>query len=314
MNIIKFKDVIIEGDEYFNEALKGKYAYVVNWLYIFPFDVLGENTQEMNQSYIGLESGSIPISTYEGYYAELAEYAAYVDEQSTEDANSIDKYIYLNDYATDDDITIDELKRFRTWLAEQLLAADGLIEQFCKDFPAYDASMVTSMLLYYANEMSDPATRGLSMFIGNVPALIDSPSKSHCGCSQIQPITVTVSSKCDPLEIYTQSIYHYMVDVFSNVGFWNENMIKDTVVVDFKHYIDNIIKNDFPLYSTEPQLFADCSCLNVNADEQKRLQQILSRLSQSLEYIIEGSVEFHRNFIYAALNDWARYLYETMRW
>ena len=51
MNIIKFKDMLLDSScglsldkiEMFNNELKGKYAYVINWMHIMPLDKI---TQE----------------------------------------------------------------------------------------------------------------------------------------------------------------------------------------------------------------------------------------------------------------------------
>ena len=37
MNIVKFRDVVIEDDIY-NHELKGKYVYAVHWTYLLPLD------------------------------------------------------------------------------------------------------------------------------------------------------------------------------------------------------------------------------------------------------------------------------------
>ena len=54
MNLVKFQDVIIEGDNFFNEKLKGKYAYAINWLYIAPLDL-------QEKEYIQISKGQVEV-------------------------------------------------------------------------------------------------------------------------------------------------------------------------------------------------------------------------------------------------------------
>ena len=41
---------------------------------------------------------------------------------------------------------------------------------------------------------------------------------------------------------------------------------------------------------------------------------ILKRLSQSLQYIAEGNMMGHKNYIHDAFKDWSTNLYELMEW
>ena len=111
MNIVKFRDVVIEDDIY-NHELKGKYVYCVHWTYLLPLDT---DIQEI----IRLEK----ISNLELDRPLLSTYSEYLDLEKTEEINqkTVDKLLYLNSLTPDDDITIEELKIFRRWLAIQLL-------------------------------------------------------------------------------------------------------------------------------------------------------------------------------------------------
>lgn len=319
MNIIKFYDIKMEGADdtaqFFNDHLKGKYAYAVRMQWIFPFEKL--NTEE----FIGLENGNVDISTFEQFvdYLSLDFCNSFVDESETAKVNSISKFLYKNSYATDSDITLDDIKRFRTWLAESLLKANeesDFIKDFVLENTSFDEEMVVAMLEYYAGEMSDATTKMLSMFApGTVVQLGLTRQLNTCGCNHGSTMQLAgAASVCDPLMTYTNNLYKYMVNTFSEIDFWYNDYLRDTILIDFKNYIDNIIKTNLPLSSFIPSQFEDCTCMTTDADTQKRYQAILNRLSQSLQYMIEGKVDGYKNFIRSALNDWATYLYENMRW
>ena len=314
MNIIKFYDSIIEGKDFWNNYLKGKYAYNVNMKWVFPFEKLDRD------QYVALSKGDISIDDFEEEvdYITLSSgnYSYYIDMTATEKANSISKYIYLNNYSTDSDITLSELKKFRTWLATQLLNTADFKEEFIEQHKEYDLMMINAMLNYYKNEMSDSTTKMLSMFVPGMSASIIMPNLTSCGCNTNLNTALTIGSTnvCDPLYIYTNEIYKYMIKCFSNIDFWDNDYLRSTIVVDFKNYIDNIIKANLPLTSSVPNKYQDCTCLNVDTDLQLRYQNMLAKLSQTLQYIIDEDVDGHKNYIYLSLNDWATYLYEKMRW
>lgn len=292
MNIVKLLDKIKEGDDFFNQRLKGKYAYNVRCEYIIPLDSI--TVEEYNR--LEVEGVSDDI-----IYDSVSSLLEFIDFDETERVNSINKYIYLNKFVSDDDITIDELKRFRTWLAENLLDISSDLDE-----------KTTHMLQYYVDEMNDDTYRRLQMF-GSTDVQLSIVNTS-CGCTNNSSLyQLGGVNVCDPLSIYKKNIYTYMVSIFSDIEFWKKFSI--TFIKEFKRYIDGIIKNNFTLTtSSYVTNYADCSCLNEKDVEQRNNISILNNLSKSLEYFINDDLVGHRNFISDALISWSSMLYERMRW
>lgn len=315
MNIIKLKDVIIDS-EFFNEKLKGKYAIAFNYNYIFPLGVSGISETAAQIIYIERQqpeeiSGEMDLDILDGTSVHVIRNSDYLvfDEYSeyVEISDSLDKYLYLNEFTTDDDIALDDLKRFRTWLAEALYANDTWIDQWSRDPDKH-----RDMLLYYIHEMYDRVVKSLMKFNSYVD--INNISKqSGCGCfNNAVTYTSDVLSVCDPLLIYRHNIYKYMIEIFSDISYW---LGQEEICGEMKKYIDNIIKTNLPLASvTLYDIFADCTCINIDANEQDTLMNILKRLSVSLGYIIDHNTSGNRNYIASAFLDWSTYLYEKMRW
>ena len=68
MNIIKFKDIIVNGDDVFNKKFKGKYAYWVHMKYAMSFDDISTTDYVRYETYEKLsdvlaEEGTEYIST-----------------------------------------------------------------------------------------------------------------------------------------------------------------------------------------------------------------------------------------------------------
>jgi hypothetical protein len=319
MNLIKLKDIILdetsnltaEKIEIFNKELKGKYAYIVNWQHIVSFDRINQ------EDFVKLSIGE-PLK--ENSYIDLKEIPTNaIDLDETNYINNVDKYRGLNKYTTDPDITIDEIKKFRPWLAYTIL------QQGIKD------EEVRHMLQFYnfddpinfeGSGMYDDVVKYLNAF-GNTYVLFNNTSnKSSCGCNNSR--TVLNSSKSnivnpgninffDVEKIYKMNIYVKMIDTFKNIEFWEP--YRDTVLVDMKNYIDNIIKVNLPLYSSKlSSNYAECGCLNQKDIEQQTNIKILFNLSQSLQYIINDEINEHKNFIKDSLLKWASTLYEKMYW
>lgn len=311
MNIVKFKDIITESD-FFNENLKGKYAIAINFKYVFPLgvenisdDVLNIIATEYKQ--LQEQPGDILVIN-EIEFSRNVNYVLFEDvREYAESFDTLDKYLYLNEFTTDEDITLDDLKRFRTWLAEALYANDTWIDEWSKD-----PDKLRDMLLYYIHEMYDRVVKSLMKFNSYVD--VNNISKqSGCGCfNNAVTYTSDVLSVCDPLLIYRHNIYKYMIEIFSDVSYW---LGQEEICGEMKKYIDNIIKSNLPLTSvTLYDKFADCTCINVDANEQDTLMNILKRLSLSLGYIINHNTSGNRNYIASAFLDWSTYLYEKMRW
>lgn len=331
MNIIKLIDSIIPEDPFFNENLKGKYAYYIQCKYIVPLESI---TQD---DYINYERDEKREFLNLIEYRDVEDLVNYIDVTETENINNIKKYLLLNEFTSDDDITIDELKQFRKWLATTLLKFDtDLYGQ--PIYNVYDEATY-HMLSYYANDMEDEITKYLRIFGTSTVQL--TTSTSSCGCGSVGSFGgVTVQtpqiaalqthkcgcgdanaslyslgnvSHCDPLDTYRRNIYLKMVTTFSEIDFWTQ--FNKTLIIEFKKYVDNIIKNNFTLVTNDYiTSFADCSCLNEKDAEQHKNMGILKNLSKSLGYIVDDDISGHRNFISDALTGWSSLLYEKMRW
>lgn len=306
MNIIKFKDQIRPCDDLFNTYLKGKYAYWVRMRYIIPFDAITK------AQYIELESDIKKLDKVEllwDMYGADSDIEAWVDIEETEAANSINKYIRANRFTTDSDLTIDEVKKFRTWLAETLL-------DFDRDDSGHQLNTLykeefTAVLEYYANEMYDGTIKALSRIPGTYNFI--KTSVSGCGCgsgSDLSNLYATTGGFCDPISSYKQYLYNEMVTNFSDINFWSD--FSSVFIEEFKQYIDNIIALDLPLQTSISTNYEDCSCLSNSA--QLSNMDILRRLSKALGYFLEDEVKGNKNFISKALQDWSSILYENMRW
>jgi hypothetical protein len=228
------------------------------------------------------------------------------------------KYNYLNEFTPDSDITIDELKQFRSWLAGILLANTPYIEE--QSNPA----LLTTMLTYYKQGMKDCTTDSLIGFQGwsdkseliiggtspTLPVIVQS---SGCGCSGgVTRVNAPVATTaCDPLRIYRKSIYNFMVSVFSDINYW---IGQPEICVEMKKYIEGILRVGLPLVSSVLDPFAECSCSSVNNAEEMRYRNILERLVQALTHIINNTVPGNKNAVTSAFSDWAKYLYENMYW
>ena len=326
MNIIKFKDVKLDSScglspskiRLFNSELKGRYAYVINWMYVVSFDRI---TQE---DYVKVSIGN-PLQA--GTYLEFIEIPHdVIDIAETNNINSIEKYNSLNKYTTDSNITIDEIKQFRPWVAYKLL------HQNIQD------SEITQMLKYYSYDnddkkegsgMYDNVVKQLTVF-GNTDLMFNSSSnscscgcgsstnyKNSCGCvnngvTNLNTFNIANNS-FDAVEVYKMNIYAKMVETFKNLDFWLP--YKDSILIDMKNYVDNIIKVDLPLYTTrQSSTYAECGCLNQKDMEQQNNMKLLANFSQALGYIIDGDIDNHKNFINDALLKWASILYERMYW
>lgn len=308
MNIIKFKDILLDEStglsqdkiEMFNNDMKGKYAYAINWMHIIPLDKI--STEE----YIKLSLGD-PLT--DGTYIELIDIPQhYIDMEETNLINKVDKYKNLNKYCTDSNITIDELKVFRPWLAHTLLQQEIKDVDLIHVLNFYDFDDKENLI---GAGMYDDVIKHLSTF-ANTPSSIVGITKSTCGCKDI-PVINTTLPECDAISMYKTGIYNKMVEVFSNIDFWTT--YKNSILIDMKNYIDNIIKLNLPLHSSKYiSNYTDCGCLSTNELEQQNNIKILSNLSKSLQLIIDDKTSGNVNFISSSLENWASILYEKMYW
>ena len=328
MNIIKFKDSLRPDDALFNTYLKGKYAYWVHMRYVVPFEVITP------EEYVFCEHDDAYLKKFTGKYRDLFKdkaLSAWVDEIETEALNDIQKYIQANKHTTDPALTIDDVKKFRTWLATELLLMDQTAsgkqkhELYTEEF--------THVLEYYAQGMYDDVIKWLNKY--GQTALNFNTNRSTCGCvptineftlngtgtvgvtgvscgcgSSANDINLSLLNTCDPILVYRQAIKAKMVEYFGDMNFWMQ-MSPEFLSV-FKAYIDNIIRLNLPFGSLKYTNFDDCLC--GKSSSQLAAMEILGRLARALELMISGETVGNRNYITDAFMDWARDLYELMYW
>lgn len=322
MNIIKLKDVIMPAEmeqaEYFNKHLKGKYAYWVQMRYIVSFDHM------RHEGYVACEEDITKLlqredGTWPRPYGAPAldvydpKIICYVDEIETDRINNTIEFRLKNKYTPDEDITIEELKNFRTWLASELLLMDQT--ELGEQKNSYFTEAETHVLRYYAGGMYDSTIKILSEFGGSVSTLNLGTTVSSCGCSHSSDLSNLYNTSlniCEPISIYRKNIYEKMVQMFSNVSFWDR--WSQEFILTFKKYIDNIINLNLPInQSILSNVFADCGC-STNDNSQSQAMSILKRLSMSLDYIHSEQISGHKNYINDAFKDWSSILYESMQW
>ena len=99
--------------------------------------------------------------------------------------------------------------------------------------------------------------------------------------------------------------------MFSDVEFWKR--WPNELLIVMKKYIDNILKVGLIVNNNtvDPSIYRDCTCSNSNTNTN---QNILEKLSKSLDYMIEGQEKNHYNYIKDSLYNWASLLYEYMQW
>lgn len=326
MNIIKFKDSLRPDDSLFNAYLKGRYAYWVRMRYVIPFEVMD------TADYIACEQDDAYLKTFKGKYRDLDKdksLMAWVDELETENINDIQKYVLANKHTSDPQLTIDEVKKFRTWLATELLAMDQT--SLGKQKNEFYSEEFTHVLEYYAQGMYDDIIKWLNKY--NQPNIVLNNSKSTCGCvpvlnnislngvnvtsnpncgcsSSANDVNLLSAGLCDPILVYKQAIKSKMVEYFSDMNFWLQFSVG--FLSEFKAYIDNIIRLNLPFGSSHYTNFDDCLC--AKSSSQLMAMEILGRLTRALELMISGETVGNRNYISDALIDWSRDLYEIMYW
>ena len=141
----------------------------------------------------------------------------YIDIAETDKINCTTLYRLHNEYVSDDDITIDELKKFRSWLATQLLKFDeNNKEEQCHEMYTEEE---THVLEYYKNGMYDLVVKYLSEF-GQTDINLNTINTSSCGCagnSNLSSLYNTSLSICDTLAIYRRNIYNTALFIMYHV-------------------------------------------------------------------------------------------------
>lgn len=316
MNIIKLKDIIMPDSNvmsgFFNESLKGRYAYWIQLRYIFPMEMLDYKT------YIAYEQADEEFFTSDECMPHIDLYSQdecmhdfvtlYVDRDTTEKINDSSQYSVSNRYIADANVDISMLRRFRSWLAGEILTIS-------KDtYGEYDTKLSNEqihMLEYYRDGMYNDVVKYLMIF-GTEDAINSmSIGTKSCGCCNESSLyDLSNIMACDALKIYIKNIHSFMVKTFEEASFWTS--FSKEFIKQFKIYIDNIIRVGFTI-SLEPKnvIYNMCSCEKQSNDA---CYEMLQRLSKALSYIIDDKVTSNKLFIHDALYDWAEYMYDKMQW
>ena len=330
MNIIKLKDTIMpdifEKSRFFNKYLKGKYAYWVQMRYIVPMglefdEYTGEMTGMKHEGYVACESnikrllrkedGTLPTPFGSECFDIFEEdIIPFIDQVETDLINSTSNFRIKNQFTTDSDITIEEVKKFRTWLATTLLSLDQ--SEKGEQMNVLYTDIQTHVLSYYSNSMYDRTIQILSEFKNSPQKIVE---KSPCCCNNSNNLSTLYNENiqlCDAVNEYRINLYNVMVSMFSDIEFWTR--LPKEFIYEIKKYIDNIITLNLPLKgSNKIEKYADCGCVSNNNNQDQYIY-ILKRLSASLKYIYDSDVIGHKNYIIDALRDWSTELYEYMEW
>lgn len=316
MNIIKLKDIILPSEcrfsKFFNENLKGKYAYWIQMRYIFPMDSLDYTSYIQYEQLDPIDFLKPTILPHIDLYSEeccMYNFSQkYIDCEATGIANDINEYKIANSHVTDADIDMLKLRNFRSWLATEILMLNTCVDGTYLDKLTENQ---IHMLEYYKNDMYNEVVKQLSIFGKENAFSITSNSKS-CGCCSTNLSGLYNSNGqfiCDALTTYTKNLHKLMVQTFEDASFWM-SLNTDFIEV-FKKYIDNIIATGLIINtSTDNVLYSTCNC-NANTNVSTT---ILKNLSDALQYIIDDNVTGHINFIHDALYNWAEQLYDKMSW
>lgn len=287
MNLIKFKDNIRPGDAYFNTYLKDQYAYWVRMRYVIPMSVISIH------DYVSLERDIDLLKTLDPIYWDLedpGDMKAYIDEVETNKINDPKTYEHHNRYVCDPDITTDEVKKFRTWLAQQLLqnrTNDWKEERVFK---------------YYVGGMMDDTVRWFAEINTNTNTF-QPITTTPCGCGQVSTQNPNSLRVCDPLLIYRESIRNQMMALFSDLYFWLGLPLP--LLKEIKIYLDHITRLGLQLKKTDDR-FVDCCDKNTNKIN-------LEGVSKAFEYMILDEVNGNKNFIAGQLRVLAN-VYEWLLW
>jgi hypothetical protein len=286
MNLIKFKDNIRPGDAYFNTYLKDQYAYWVRMRYVIPMSVISIH------DYVSLERDIDLLKTLDPIYWDLedpGDLKAYIDEAETNKINDPKTYEHHNRYVCDPDITTDEVKKFRTWLATQLLQNRTNNWKEERVFKYYVGGMMDDTVRWFAES---PVTSPMNPI-----------TTTPCGCGQVSTTNPNSIKVCDPLLIYRESIRNQMMALFSDLYFWLGLPLP--LLKEIKIYLDHITRLGLQLRKTDDR-FVDCCDKNSNKIN-------LEGVSKAFEYMILDEVNGNKNFIAGQLRTLAN-VYEWLLW
>lgn len=305
-----------------------------------------QNPTSSSPQYIKLDLSTIEyVDLQDERYSWMEDY---IDETETDIVNRVDVYKQYNNYVLIDDVPMDELRRFRTWLATTLLDINysfykwiggeyvlypdpSLDERFdaieVTELPTENKGIVkihnldienwtdndSHILEYYKNGMYDDTIKWISIFGGVSTKYGDSLIKNNCGCNtNISSLYQDNISICDMSNIYRNKIKSSMIELFSNVDTWS--VLPTSYLSLMKKYVDDIIYTNLGFTIEDSSNYYGCECINKSSQE--RAISILKQLSTSLSYIIDGesNIKKYKNYITSSLYQWSSELYELMEW
>ena len=312
--IIKLTDNILNvSAEYtqgfcdvFNESFKSRFVWWLHCAYVVSLEDLSElmfieYSQKSNADIeTVLTNNGTKFIKISDISNELVDYTTSIELINTE------KYKKPNSITPSADININDLKQFRTWLADSLL--NGFVYEY--------SETQKTMLQYYKNDMYNDvigAIKDLNSYYNNSSNL--NKNSQTCCCSARSTTLVKdlennlqMSNSC--VNLYVSKLHNEMVELFTDIDFWSsEPVLNKSFLESFKSRIDNIINCEFEIKSSYvvPDLFSSC-----NSSQKTQNKTILKNLSTAIQYIINNEISDHYNFISEALYYWAEYMYDYM--
>lgn len=301
MNIIKFKDVTIEGNDFFNNYLLGKYALAVQYKYVYPLMTNGITLLE----YIQLEKtlNGVDVLPIEGTYMLYSEIESHIADTTWQDQNDEFDNLLMYNNIYDKEVSLEEARTYRKAVATFLY--DGILQD---NLTIQDKVMVE----YYIADMIDTTIINLSSM---QQSYTNQQTSCGCGSSSLNtPLyTMQVAYGCiSPIDSYKTSVRYHMISLFGNIDFWKkcdvvllENIIK---------YTQAVIDYNLPINRATQVIDINCTCASTGLmNEQIYLQTILSNFIESLRLIINNEIDESKLTITNSLNAYAL-IYESLRW
>lgn len=323
MNIIKFLDKNLDTSKYlsnidiewYENNVKGKYTYWIHCNFVVAFDDIDDTTyndlEQENNDYIEgyLDTANIKYLDLNALREEEVDIDSYIDNSRTLAAN--DAYVYknYNTYVPAGKYTLDKIKKFRTWLAENLLLYKSNLTDDDKH-----------VLAYYAGGMNDETIDWLKKFGQEQTIYNGTVTTSTCECgsnTNISSLYNTSTSICDPISIYKSNIKYAMINLFSNIDFWKELYAdNDDFYDDIIGYVNAIIQANLNLVKDVPSIIETftCACLTNSNLAQETAISILKSLVLALTNIKDNKTSGIKTDITRTLSIWASDLYELMQW
>ena len=301
MNIIKFKDVTIEGNDFFNNYLSGKYALAVQYKYVYPLMTNGITLLE----YIQLEKtlNGVDVLPVEETYMLYSEIESHIADTIWQDQNNEFDNLLMYNNIYDKEVSLEEANTYRKAVATFL--HDGIL-------PEKLSLSDNVMIDYYMMDMIDTTIINL---LSMQQSYTNQQTSCGCGSSSSNTLlyTMQVAYGCiSPIDSYKTSVRYHMTSLFGNIDFWKkcdvvllENIIK---------YTQAVIDYNLPINRATQVIDINCNCASTElVSGQIYLQNILSNFIESLRLIINDDISDNKSTIANSLNAYAL-IYESLRW